>query len=308
MNHKIFAVILLALSGGSLAATAELQKHAAEAAKTAPPKAGSTQTTPTTLAAIPPRNQWLRVTVIKNAGDSIGKAYQQQLIAKITADASWEIAYLSESATVIDPPEKQIKKIENERDKRIKHIQSESRISTTLTFDSRDGTNWEFFRDNPNSPPTRLRKVTIQPLTNYLMDIQILCSVNDDACKNMADSAGQTKPIPPIYSMVNKDQYWQWLRIARAEPCDPDKPINMAPPKYPAYELRNGVGGTVTLRIAYNSCGDMLDVKISRSSGSRGLDRSALETARKWRVNVNNLSVQDQTGLADVPISFTPDP
>ena len=100
----------------------------------------------------------------------------------------------------------------------------------------------------------------------------------------------------------------RWLRIARAEPCDPDKPANMAPPKYPAQELRNGIGGTVKLRIAYNTCGDMLDVEISRSSGSRGLDRATLETARKWRINVDNIGVQDQTGLAEVPISFYPDP
>ena len=41
--------------------------------------------------------------------------------------------------------------------------------------------------------------------------------------------------------------------------------------------------GTVTLRVSLSAVGDVLDVAIARSSGSRLLDRAAQDAVRTWR-------------------------
>jgi periplasmic protein TonB len=75
-------------------------------------------------------------------------------------------------------------------------------------------------------------------------------------------------------------------------------------PRYPMDARRRGEQGTVILRVLVGRDGMPIDIDISRSSGSRSLDRAAREAVLRWRfrpVQINGVNVQ-AAGL--VPIKF----
>lgn len=55
------------------------------------------------------------------------------------------------------------------------------------------------------------------------------------------------------------------------------------PPAYPERARALGITGTVELRVQLSADGAVLDVAVARSSGSRLLDRAALDAVRAWR-------------------------
>ena len=56
-----------------------------------------------------------------------------------------------------------------------------------------------------------------------------------------------------------------------------------SPPSYPPMARRMGEEGEVRLDVHVGPDGSVLDVKLKRSSGSRLLDRTAIDTVKKWR-------------------------
>ena len=81
--------------------------------------------------------------------------------------------------------------------------------------------------------------------------------------------------------------------------------VRATSPRYPISELKNGVEGTVVLRVLVDIDGKPLDVSIETSSGNRNLDRSALQHVLKtWRFKpaMQNGQVVQAYGL--VPIAF----
>jgi protein TonB len=57
---------------------------------------------------------------------------------------------------------------------------------------------------------------------------------------------------------------------------------NTAPP-YPAMARRLGEEGEVRLDVHVGPDGSVLEVRLKKSSGSALLDRTAIETVKKWR-------------------------
>jgi periplasmic protein TonB len=80
----------------------------------------------------------------------------------------------------------------------------------------------------------------------------------------------------------------------------------IAPPKYPAQELRDGIGGVVKLRVTIDANGSVLDIAIEKSSRNRNLDRAAMDAARKWRFNPGIKNGQKVGGVVIVPVEFKP--
>jgi periplasmic protein TonB len=78
----------------------------------------------------------------------------------------------------------------------------------------------------------------------------------------------------------------------------------IAPPKYPAEELRDGVTGLVKLRVTIDANGNVLDIAIEKSSRNRNLDRAAMDAARKWRFNPGIKNGQKVGGVVIVPVEF----
>jgi TonB family protein len=64
-----------------------------------------------------------------------------------------------------------------------------------------------------------------------------------------------------------------------AADCPP--PV-MAPPHYPAKQLRDGVSGTTIVLARIDACGRVVEAKVSEGSGQSALDDAALETVRGW--------------------------
>ena len=76
-------------------------------------------------------------------------------------------------------------------------------------------------------------------------------------------------------------------------------------PRYPINELKNGVEGTVVLRVLVDIDGKPLDVTIETSSGNRNLDRSALQHVLKtWRFKPAMQNGQAVQAYGLVPIAF----
>jgi periplasmic protein TonB len=96
--------------------------------------------------------------------------------------------------------------------------------------------------------------------------------------------------------------------IARATPrSSAPSPIAGNPlPEYPVTALRRGEGGTVVLQVQVDPTGQPVDVDIARRSGSRELDRAAIEAVREWRFKPAIRNGKPVTALVELPIDFKP--
>jgi poly-beta-1,6-N-acetyl-D-glucosamine biosynthesis protein PgaD len=77
-------------------------------------------------------------------------------------------------------------------------------------------------------------------------------------------------------------------------------------PPYPVEALRHSEGGLVTLRVQVSADGRPLKVDVSRRSGNRILDRSAISTVRRWRFAPAMRKGKPIAAVVIVPIEFTP--
>ncbi|KAF1688209.1 energy transducer TonB [Pseudoxanthomonas broegbernensis] len=81
----------------------------------------------------------------------------------------------------------------------------------------------------------------------------------------------------------------------------PDQP----PPRYPAGALRRGESGTVVVQVEVGTDGHPASIRIERNSGSRDLDRAAVEAVARWRFEpARDAAGQPVPGSVSVPIDF----
>ena len=87
-----------------------------------------------------------------------------------------------------------------------------------------------------------------------------------------------------------------------------DQPLPLAgqtpPPQYPPAALRSGVSGTVMVRVAVDASGMPTEVTLEKKSGSRDLDRAALEAVKKWRFQPAQRDGQAIAASLVIPIEF----
>ena len=120
---------------------------------------------------------------------------------------------------------------------------------------------------------------------------------------------------PPIVDSVIGDTAIDPLQIAKVEPigdgiAPPLAGVHLEyemapPPPYPVMALREGLTGTVTLRVLVDVDGRPIDVQIERSSGHRLLDAAARkQVLAKWRFKpaLENGRAVQAIGL--IPIDF----
>jgi len=82
-------------------------------------------------------------------------------------------------------------------------------------------------------------------------------------------------------------------------------PGQTPPPDYPRRALRRGIEGTVMVRVDVGPDGVPTSVGISRSSGSRELDRAALDAVDRWRFRPAMADGRPTVGSVVVPIEFS---
>lgn len=75
-------------------------------------------------------------------------------------------------------------------------------------------------------------------------------------------------------------------------------------PDYPAEALRAGETGTVLLRVDVGADGVPTNVDFVDRSGSRALDREAMNTVKKWRFNPAKRGGQAVASQVTVPVDF----
>lgn len=96
----------------------------------------------------------------------------------------------------------------------------------------------------------------------------------------------------------------QWRNRVNAEACTVFAK-NMRQPQYPASALREGIEGYVLVGIVFNTCGNVRDAWIQKSSGNRELDRAAQIQALKWQIDIQSLpKTMFEPGRAVVPVKF----
>jgi len=82
--------------------------------------------------------------------------------------------------------------------------------------------------------------------------------------------------------------------------------VRATSPRYPSNELRNGVQGTVMLRVLVDVDGTPVSVTVESSSGNRNLDKAALQHVLKtWRFKPAMQNGQAVQAYGLVPIAFS---
>lgn len=100
-----------------------------------------------------------------------------------------------------------------------------------------------------------------------------------------------TAPAPPAHPAAP---------VATSQP----QPISTPAPRYPKQSLRNGEEGTVMVSAEIDPDGVPSSVEVARSSGSRHLDRAAVDAVRRWRFRPAMSDGRATSGRVQVPITF----
>lgn len=82
------------------------------------------------------------------------------------------------------------------------------------------------------------------------------------------------------------------------------QPVSTPAPEYPRQSLRNGEQGTVMVSAEIGPDGVPSSVEVARSSGSRYLDRAAVDAVRRWRFRPAMADGRAISGRVQVPITF----
>jgi len=99
------------------------------------------------------------------------------------------------------------------------------------------------------------------------------------------------------------------------KPMPPPPPGDRAPsldltsrvqPIYPGFDVIYAIGGTTVLDTVISDTGDIVDIRIERSSGHLELDHSAIEAVRQWRFAPGNKQGHRVGGVVRIPIHFNP--
>lgn len=82
------------------------------------------------------------------------------------------------------------------------------------------------------------------------------------------------------------------------------RPISTPAPRYPREAQRRGVTGSVLLRVRVGIDGTPGDIDLVQGSGSRELDRAAVDGVRRWRFAPATRNGQPVESSVQVPIAF----
>ena len=82
------------------------------------------------------------------------------------------------------------------------------------------------------------------------------------------------------------------------------RPVVSPPPQYPRAALRSASSGTVHLRVDVAANGSVANVAVARGSGSRELDRAAVNAVRRWRFEPARRNGEPVMATVDVPMEF----
>lgn len=130
---------------------------------------------------------------------------------------------------------------------------------------------------------------------------------DDRALPPAAIPIGDTVPEASQSPVSTPTDSRETIARERAAPVLPDRearPLTRAAPEYPAAAQRAGEQGTVVLQVDVGADGKPGDVSIAQRSGSRDLDRAALEAVRGWSFEPAIRDGEAVRSSVQVPVEF----
>lgn len=131
-----------------------------------------------------------------------------------------------------------------------------------------------------------------------------------------AEEAMRNPPPPPPVAMPRPVEAPVERPVADAQPqsnrpasglAPGSMPVPISKPAmtYPADALRAGETGKVVVRIEVGADGEPTAVSVVSRSGSRSLDRAAVQAAKRWRFRPAQQNGRAVAAAVEVPIAFT---
>lgn len=160
----------------------------------------------------------------------------------------------------------------------------------------------DFYRAGPAAPTAAIPQYAPLPAPigagsdEDVSDIPVKPTRADDG-EEQPRLVETAPPPPPPVAVAPKP------RPAPAAISQP-QPISTPSPKYPAQALRKGEQGTVMLSAEIGVDGVPSSVEVAKSSGSRALDRAAVEAVKRWRFRPAMAEGRPVPGQVQVPINF----
>ncbi len=172
--------------------------------------------------------------------------------------------------------------------------------------------NTDFYRADPTQPQTDVAEAA--PLPGPLPAGAGASDMPDARPEAVAEEKPQlveTAPPPPPQPLPEAPTPAAPAAPALVAAAPTDRPVPLPdqspPPAYPSAALRRGDSGTVVVRVEVDARGLPLDAKVIQRSGSRELDRAALDAVRGWRFQPAQSNGQPMVGSLEIPFDFKPE-
>lgn len=166
----------------------------------------------------------------------------------------------------------------------------------------------DFYRADPAQPQADV--ADIAPLPEPLPAGAGASDMPDARPEAGAEEKPQLLETPPPQPLPESSAATAPATPAPVAIAPTDRPVPLPgqspPPAYPAAALRRGDSGTVVVRVEVDANGLPLDAKITQRSGSRELDRAALDAVRGWRFQPAQSNGQPMAGSLEIPFDFKP--
>jgi protein TonB len=159
----------------------------------------------------------------------------------------------------------------------------------------------EFYRAGPAAPTAAIPQYAPLPVPiaagsdDDVSDVPISATRTGD--EEEKPRLVETAPPPPV-AVAPKPR-----PLAPGSISQPQA-ISTPSPKYPAQALRKGEQGTVMVSAEIGVDGVPSSVEVARSSGSRPLDRAAVDAVKRWRFRPAMADGRPTPGRVQVPINF----
>lgn len=170
----------------------------------------------------------------------------------------------------------------------------------------------DFYRADPATAPSAQSEAPIAPLPEPLAagdgasDMpEAKTPADDESGAKIVETAPPPPPAAPAAAAPVAP-----VEAAPTAIAPGDRPVPLAgqmpPPRYPPSALRRGEQGTVVVRVEVDANGKPGGVALVRRSGSRDLDRAAMEAVRNWRFQPAQRDGHAVAGSIEVPFDFKP--
>lgn len=175
---------------------------------------------------------------------------------------------------------------------------------------------------DPQSPPPDAERKSSSPLVWILVLIALIAfawyfynrNAGSEATGDLTPPAATSDAMTPAPSSPTEDAAGADSAAATAEaprkaastgPKDRDATVlNRTVPTYPPDAYRAREEGTVVVKAQVDELGNASDVEIVSRSGSRILDRAAMNEVRKWKFSPAIKDGRTVTSSVQVPVDY----